>query len=57
MLEKCKLHGIGLGNVHEFHEFSDPMNRTPKAQATRTKINKCNDIKVKTSAQQRRQSG
>ena len=47
MIAKCKLHDIGLGNVHEFHEFSEPMNRTPKAQATRTKINKCNYIKVK----------
>ena len=40
MIAKCgKFHDIGLG--------SDFMDMTPKAQATRTKINKCNYIKLK----------
>ena len=47
MIAKCKLQDIGLGNVTEFHEFSDSMNMTSKAQARRTKTNKCNCIKVK----------
>ena len=39
MIAKCgKLHDIGLGN--------DFMDMTPKAQATRTKINKCNYIRT-----------
>ena len=42
MIAKCKLQDIGLGNVTEFQEFSDSTNMTSKAQARRTKTNKCN---------------
>jgi len=43
-----KILDIGLGN--------DFLDKSPKAQAINTKINKCDYIKLDSSAQQRKQS-
>ena len=42
------VYDIGLGN--------DILDMTPTTQATKAKINKCEDIKLKSSAQQRKKT-